>query len=857
MKKIYILFLIIAISPIFTYSQGPGDVADFDIRIVEDWDNWPGYVVVQIRANYEATAPDANTKIEKLQFGIKWNRDIVNGNKLDFDFVCDNQGIYNPYQLMQEDHPLPHNVQGWDFRNFELSPAGINQTPPYGAWVAGEWQDIAVLRVFRRTPGGQVIPNGYFYILQEGEYQSGAGKGYEPIFTLKNGGSIEYMMNVPVGDPENYESTELPVPTGTDMQYTWVGGKSGTVDGIAYDGYSWNYARNWDNGCGGGEAEVPPGEFDDCLIPSGRTYYPRYPRPNNYTSDTAKCNSLWVKSAPGEAVAQIQWMQEENYSGSGEVILNVYGDMDVQRGSSISVYKKGVLEIGNQIIYDTFPEYKSDLKLFYAFLKIYSGGFVRVLMDTDVIGSASKLSIYSGPDGPGNFKNFGDITYALNGSSSVQTFMKNSAPVGEYFFHTVGPTVYNQDYHEWGGPTGTGVALRNFDLDILQTFAYQWQEHNGQWLNVYPYPYPIATATGLMLSDTTGDDNSFTQTGELLTGDISVQLNHTSGNPSDYDYLELISNPYPSAVSWESLYARNISKVFPVIYMYNADAQEWGDYNATTEIGTNGVSELIQVGQGFFVKTQSVSQFNFTDDDKRFSSFPLRSNDDSDGSLRITINGNGMKDEMVINFMQEATTGYDELFDTRDWGSYYADATQIYSIVAGEKLSVNSLPFHYDQMTSVPVNIEAKAQATYELTFSNFESLINVDIWLEDTYDEGNLIKISEDNSIYTFFGSPNLQADRFNIHFNASFLPNAIEEFEEKLIKVYSANSDLYIINNSKEIVKEVSVYNIMGQEISRTDVPEQNNYKIKIYGATAYYVVRIHTNKNIYTEKVFIKGN
>ena len=48
---------------------------------------------------------------------------------------------------------------------------------------------------------------------------------------------------------------------------------------------------------------------------------------------------------------------------------------------------------------------------------------------------------------------------------------------------------------------------------------------------------------------------SFTQTGEMLTGDVSVYLRHTNGNPyPDYEYLELISNPYPTAVSWESIY---------------------------------------------------------------------------------------------------------------------------------------------------------------------------------------------------------------------------------------------------------------------------------------------------------------
>jgi len=538
-------------------------------------------------------------------------------------------------------------------------------------------------------------------------------------------------------------------------EYIWVGGKSGTVNGITYDGYSWNYAPNWDYECEGGEAYNPPNENIDCIIPSGRSHYPRYPRPNNYWSDVAKCKSLVVTTEVGENVAQIQWMQGEDYSGNDEVVLSVYGDMDIENGSIVSIYKKGVIEVGqesssrasrsgssdycssegsmefetgitlvdfntihnatakpaayndytaistdvtlnnsynltvnvntvgnwtlhtfawidwnqdsdfddpgeaydlgtatntpngstsaspysitvpaNAVLGTTrmrvsakWPDDPSpcdsgfdgevedysinvnsdgvagvggDLKLYYASLKIYSKGLVKVIKDTDVIGSAANISIFSGPDGPGNFKNYGDISYSQNGSSSIETFMKNSAPVGDYFFHTVGPTVYNQDFHEWGGPEGTGVALRNFDLDILQTFAYQWQEDNGQWLNVYPYPYPIQTGTGLMLSDTTGDDNSFTQTGKILTGDISVPLGHTSGNPSTYDYMELLSNPFPTAVSWESLYSRNSSKVNSTIYIYNATAQAWGSYNAENNTGTNGVTELIQLGQGFF-----------------------------------------------------------------------------------------------------------------------------------------------------------------------------------------------------------------------------------------------------------------
>ncbi|PLW98564.1 MAG: hypothetical protein C0591_04190 [Marinilabiliales bacterium] len=465
------------------------------------------------------------------------------------------------------------------------------------------------------------------------------------------------------------------------------------------------------------------------------------------------------------------------------------------------------------------------------------------------------MNIHSGPNGPGNFKIFGDLTYRSNASSSIETYMENNAPVGAYYFHNVGPTVQNTvDYY--GG--GTGIKLQAFDLDILQTYAYQWQEPAGEWLNVYPYLYPIQTATGLLLSSTEGSGSvmSFTQTGEMLTGDVSVYVRHTNGNPNpSYEYLELISNPYPCAVSWQSLYNRNSGLVNPVIRIYNAEAQAWGDYNASTGESNHGVTDLIQLGQGIFVETNSAGHFTFTDEDKRFSSSPLRGDDGNMGSLKLSLNGNGMKDEMVIHFSQEATTGLDELYDTKDWGSYYEDATQIYSVVAGEMLSVNSLPFVYDEMMSVPVHIETKAPDSYTLSFNNLESFTNTDIWLEDSYSGGEMIKITPENSTYTFFSSPDLLADRFVVHFNASFLPNAIGEVEDKLINIYAVHNELYILNESTETIKEVAVFNILGQEISRAQVPEQSTYKFNLYEPAGYYIARVLTNKNVYSEKIFIK--
>ena len=45
------------------------------------------------------------------------------------------------------------------------------------------------------------------------------------------------------------------------------------------------------------------------------------------------------------------------------------------------------------------------------------------------------------------------------------------------------------------------------------------------------------------------------------------------------------------------------------------------------------------MGQGFFVETNNAGHFTFTDEDKRFSSSPLRGDDENMGSLKLALNG--------------------------------------------------------------------------------------------------------------------------------------------------------------------------------------------------------------------------
>ena len=95
----------------------------------------------------------------------------------------------------------------------------------------------------------------------------------------------------------------------------------------------------------------------------------------------------------------------------------------------------------------------------------------------------------------------------------------------------------------------------------------------------------------------------------------------------------------------------------------------------------------------------------------------------------------------------------------------------------------------------------------------------------------------------------------RFNIHF---FGPTAIDDpaigDAEGLLKIFSSKENAYVVNTSDERIKEVVIYDLMGQQVLRKTVPSQNTLKLYVSDQTGYYVVRVLTDKKVHTEKILI---
>jgi hypothetical protein len=147
------------------------------------------------------------------------------------------------------------------------------------------------------------------------------------------------------------------------------------------------------------------------------------------------------------------------------------------------------------------------------------------------------------------------------------------------------------------------------------------------------------------------------------------------------------------------------------------------------------------------------------------------------------------------------------------------------------------------------LGFEPKANASFTITASALENVEgNTRIYLEDQ-KENVLINLRE-NATYDFTASASDLVDRFRLHFS----PTDITLDNDVLyqVDVWSHDKTIYI-NNEQNIQGEVIVYNMMGQKVYHGTL-EGNLNTIGMTGQSGYYIVKVISDQNLTTTKVFI---
>ena len=234
------------------------------------------------------------------------------------------------------------------------------------------------------------------------------------------------------------------------------------------------------------------------------------------------------------------------------------------------------------------------------------------------------------------------------------------------------------------------------------------------------------------------NNESFSLTGVVWNGTFNLPVTFTSSGDISNDGWNLVGNPYPSSIDWNSL-GWTKTNIDDAIYIddYNGVQPVFASY--VNGVSTNGGSNLIGMGQGFWVKANAASpvltiQESVKSAGSQTTYFRQAA---PQNLLRVTLSkdNDNFKDETVIYFSESSSLGFDRKFDALKFKNRNSlHNLSSLSPTSNERYSINSLPF-LTSLQIVPLDISNVTSGSYQLSFNGLASFSpNLHIQLRDDY---------------------------------------------------------------------------------------------------------------------------
>lgn len=365
----------------------------------------------------------------------------------------------------------------------------------------------------------------------------------------------------------------------------------------------------------------------------------------------------------------------------------------------------------------------------------------------------------------------------------------------------------------------------SFTGDYLQT----WDEKTAKWLYITATDAQLVPAKGYSLWSKGSGIASYTFNGEFLSGGYSQEITKTT-NKSGNEGSNLLGNPYPSYLDWETL------KAYGAVYYWNGIGYD--AYNGGNGKGSRYVAPM----QGFFIIAGANGSFNLTEANRvniAGGKFYKSAKAINSNTLVLQTLGESYSDKLYIGINPGTTEGFDLQNDAYKLLAYTDGVSELYSYTGDKKLSIDVRP----------------AAQVIQLGFTNTRSG-EYQLGLQDIADIP--VAMLEDTKTNTFH---DLQAGAYSFSYTAGesdkrFLlhlgVSATPENTKSETTVYSNLNTVYI-QIKGQMQGNITIYNIAGQQVaSRPAAPGLNEIKIQQAGN---YIVKVITGKNTVVKKVYVQ--
>jgi hypothetical protein len=309
---------------------------------------------------------------------------------------------------------------------------------------------------------------------------------------------------------------------------------------------------------------------------------------------------------------------------------------------------------------------------------------------------------------------------------------------------------------------------------------------------------------------------SFQFTGNPNNGVIQVPAIH--GAFTDFN---LVGNPYPGPIDATAfLTANQASNIIPAVYFWDDDATLGIDYTSNDYIVTNAVGTVgtggnggaaaytgrIATGQSFFVETRvAAATVNFDNSMRTTGNATFFETPSTFEKLWLRVNGdNNLSNEALIAFGDQATDGYDDLFDAKKIAAN--TDISLYTTAGEMNFSIQAMSALTDSKI-VPVGFDATQSGIYTFSIANIEGINpTVLIYLEDR-ELGTFNNLRAGNYNADITGAISGEG-RFFLHFSKPVQVSAAAEScssNDGSITIENANNWNYsVVNSANQVVAQ-----------------------------------------------------
>ena len=405
--------------------------------------------------------------------------------------------------------------------------------------------------------------------------------------------------------------------------------------------------------------------------------------------------------------------------------------------------------------------------------------------------------------------NNGDISLELNkASGDVDRLIGNPYP------SAIDANEFIKDHIKTSETINSEIGRNS--VNVFNGALYFWDhfgEINSHYLNDYVGGYATYTLMGAT---------------KAISTDERINDNNAEGVKLPTRYIPL-------------------NQGFFVITALDPDLEPLGETTTTVDGGTinfknsQRIFETESSGNSVFMKSSSVKKETTT------------TNEDIRPKIRLMYDSpQGYHRPLLIGVDENTTNHFDIGYDAQ-----IADVNNedMYWIIDGGKFVIQAVN-SFDIEQEFPLGLKVSEEGTVTISIDELE---NVDTSTE-IYIKDNLTGISENINDTSF--NINLEAGEYKDRFLLTFKSNDTLSLEEELLEndiqviMDNLNSEIQIKSNNNTTIKDVVVYNSLGQIFNKWEsnfVKQEITLKVK--QQTGVYIVQINTSKGSFNKKIIIK--